>query len=200
MKATFSITVVAPHDRVALSNMPVVNTQEVAEGIQYEYAKSPIMSTYLVAVVIGELDYVEEESRDGVLVRIYTQKGRAAQGQFALKVASRAVSFYRDFFGIGYPLPKMDMVAIPDFAMGAMENFGLITYRETRLLVDELNTSATSKQATSRTTCHEISHQWFGNLVTMQWWTHLWLNEGFARWAEHLAVDSMFPEWVSALR
>ncbi|KAG5880379.1 hypothetical protein JTB14_027286 [Gonioctena quinquepunctata] len=153
------------------------------------------MSTYLVAAVIGEYDYIEDESSDGVLVRVYTPKGKKEQGKFALEVATKVLPFYKEYFDIAYPLPKIDLIAIADFSAGAMENWGLVTYRETCLLVDPQNTSAVSKQWIALVVGHELAHQWFGNLVTMEWWTHLWLNEGYASFVEFICVNHLFPEY-----
>eukprot|EP01027_Heterolobosea_sp_BB2_P018308 GEZU01025811.1.p1 GENE.GEZU01025811.1~~GEZU01025811.1.p1 ORF type:complete len:486 (+),score=140.93 GEZU01025811.1:106-1563(+) len=197
-KAIFSITLVVPNHMEAISNMPIISEQPSSSDPELKvvkYADTPIMSTYLVAFIIGEFDFVEAKSRDGINVRVYTPVGKKQQGNFALNVSVKTIDFFTDFFNIGYPLPKMDLLAIPDFAAGAMENWGAITYRETRLLIDEEQSSASTKQETARTVAHEIGHQWFGNLTTMQWWTHLWLNEGFARFVEHLAVNYIFPEW-----
>ncbi|EDO44762.1 predicted protein [Nematostella vectensis] len=194
-KATFDVTLVVPQDRVALSNMNVIE-ERAAEGNNslkvVKYARTPIMSTYLLAFVVGEFDYVEGSDSDGVAVRVYTPKGKSIQGQFALEVAVKTLPFYKDYFGIKYPLPKMDLIAIPDFAAGAMENWGLVTYRETALLIDPENSSSATKQWVALVVGHEIAHQWFGNL---EWWTHLWLNEGFASWIEYLCVDHCFPEY-----
>jgi len=159
------------------------------------YDRTPIMSTYLLAFVVGEFDYVEAREKNNVLIRVYTPVGKKAQGEFALDVAVKTLPFYNDYFEIPYPLPKMDLIAIPDFAAGAMENWGLVTYRENALLVDPENTSSNTKQWVALVVGHELAHQWFGNLVTMQWWTHLWLNEGFASWIEYLCVDYCFPDW-----
>ncbi|XP_065074613.1 puromycin-sensitive aminopeptidase [Ochlerotatus camptorhynchus] len=195
IKATFDITLTVPKDRVALSNMHVVSESE-SDGLRtLKYGRSPIMSTYLVAVVVGEFDYVEGKSKDGVLVRVFTPVGKNEQGKFALDVAIEVLHYYNSYFSIAYPLPKMDLVAISDFSAGAMENWGLITYRETFVLVDTENTSLIRKQSIALTVAHEIAHQWFGNLVTMEWWTHLWLNEGYASFAEFLCVNKLFPNY-----
>jgi puromycin-sensitive aminopeptidase len=153
------------------------------------------MSTYLLAFVIGEFEYVETFTNNGTLVRVYTLPGRSEQGRFALDVGKRSLELYDDYFDTPYPLPKMDMIAIPDFAAGAMENWGLVTYRENLLLIDETNSSATTKQNVAEVVAHELAHQWFGNLVTMEWWTNLWLNEGFATWMANFVLNKLFPEW-----
>jgi len=196
IKATFDVTLVVPKDRVALSNMPVISEKEVGDNLkELKYDTSPIMSTYLLAFVVGEFDYVEKTDEDGVVVRVYTPTGKKEQGLFALDVAVKTLPFYNKYFKIAYPLPKCDLIAIADFSAGAMENWGLITYRETALLVDPENSSARIKQWVALVVGHELAHQWFGNLVTMEWWTHLWLNEGFASWIEYLCVDFCFPEY-----
>nr|XP_016933786.1 puromycin-sensitive aminopeptidase isoform X2 [Drosophila suzukii] len=196
IKATFDITLVVPKDRVALSNMPVIKEDSLQDGLRrVRFDRTPIMSTYLVAVVVGEYDYVEGKSDDGVLVRVFTPVGKREQGTFALEVATKVLPYYKDYFNIAYPLPKMDLIAISDFSAGAMENWGLVTYRETFVLVDPKNTSLMRKQSIALTVGHEIAHQWFGNLVTMEWWTHLWLNEGYASFVEFLCVHHLFPEY-----
>ncbi|ALC43653.1 Psa [Drosophila busckii] len=196
IKATFDITLVVPKDRVALSNMPVMKEDELPGDMRrVRFDRTPIMSTYLVAVVVGEYDYVEGKSTDGVIVRVFTPVGKKEQGQFALEVATKVLPYYKSYFNIAYPLPKMDLIAISDFSAGAMENWGLVTYRETFVLVDPKNTSLMRKQSIALTVGHEIAHQWFGNLVTMEWWTHLWLNEGYASFVEFLCVHHLFPEY-----
>lgn len=196
LKATFDITLKVPKNLIALSNMPIKDQKTLDNDLEeISFKKTPKMSTYLVAVVVGEFDYVEDVTRDGVIVRVYTPLGKKEQGRFALKVATKVLPYYNDYFKISYPLPKMDLIAIADFSAGAMENWGLVTYRETFVLVDPDNTSLIRKQSIALTVGHEIAHQWFGNLVTMEWWTYLWLNEGYASFVEFLCVNHIFPEY-----
>ncbi|BHF83798.1 hypothetical protein SprV_0902694500 [Sparganum proliferum] len=206
-KATFDISLVAMDNEVALSNMPEVSRTMIppptsrpapADGHNYvkiQFDRSPYMSTYLVAMVVGNFEYVSAKDVHGVDVRVFTPPGKKACGEYALEVSVKTLPFYADLFGHKFPLPKCDLIAIPDFACGAMENWGLITYRETALLIDHEHTSLMSKQRVAITVAHELAHMWFGNLVTMEWWTHLWLNEGFATWIEFLAVDYCFPDY-----
>ncbi|TKW32831.1 hypothetical protein SEVIR_2G193100v4 [Setaria viridis] len=194
-KAKFKLTLEVPPGLVALSNMPIANQTLTGPFKTISYEESPLMSTYLVAIVVGLLEYIEGVTPEGTKVRVYTQVGKSNQGKFALDVGVKSLHLYKDYFGTPYPLPKLDMVAIPDFSAGAMENYGLVTFREVALLFDEESSSESSKQNIAITVAHELAHQWFGNLVTMEWWTHLWLNEGFATWMSHLAVDSFFPQW-----
>ncbi|KAL9267254.1 Aminopeptidase M1-like protein [Drosera capensis] len=194
-KATFKITLDVPSDLIALSNMPIAEEKQQGDIKTVYYEESPIMSTYLVAIVVGLFDYVESHTSDGVKVRVYSQVGKANQGKFALDVAVKTLEIYRKYFAVPYSLPKLDMIAIPDFAAGAMENYGLVTYRDVALLYDEQHSAAANKQRVTIVVAHELAHQWFGNLVTMEWWTHLWLNEGFATWVSYLATDDIFPEW-----
>lgn len=196
IKATFDISLSVPKDRVALSNMPVKSEQELPDGNKLlKFETTPIMSTYLVAMVVGEFDFIEDTTPDGIKVRVYTPVGKQEQGQFALEVAVKTLPYYKDYFKMPYPLPKMDLIAVGSFAAGAMENWGLVTYRETCLLVDPLMTSTQRKQWIALIVAHELAHQWFGNLVTMEWWTHLWLNEGYATFAEFLCVAKLYPEF-----
>ncbi|MCF8706224.1 M1 family metallopeptidase, partial [Corynebacterium sp. MC-25] len=159
------------------------------------FEESPIMSTYLVALVVGIFDRIEETTADGVMVGVYCPVGKRDKGKFALDVAVKSLDIFTKYFSTPYPLKKLDMVAVPEFSGGAMENYGLIIYRENELLYDELLSPASRKQINTICVSHEVAHQWFGNLVTMEWWTHLWLNEGFATWISYMATDSMFPEW-----
>eukprot|EP01116_Phalansterium_solitarium_P014381 TRINITY_DN3200_c0_g1_i1.p1 TRINITY_DN3200_c0_g1~~TRINITY_DN3200_c0_g1_i1.p1 ORF type:complete len:914 (+),score=361.44 TRINITY_DN3200_c0_g1_i1:169-2742(+) len=195
VKATFEIVLSIPSNLNALSNMPVVS-ESVSDGVKtLQFGVSPIMSTYLVAFVVGEFDYVEGTTKEGVVVRVYTPPGKKELGTFALNVGVKTLSYFTEYFGVPYPLPKLDMIAVADFAAGAMENWGLVTYRETALLVDAANSGVASKQRVAYVVGHELAHQWFGNLVTMEWWKELWLNEGFATFVGNQAVDHLFPEW-----
>jgi aminopeptidase N len=194
-KATFELTLDAPEGETVLSNTPVVK-QDNKDGITTTtFQRTPHMSTYLLAFIYGDLGYLEAKTKDHVLVRTYATPDNVEHTKFALDVAVKCLEFFNDYFGIDYPLPKCDLIALPDFASGAMENWGCITFREHAMLVDPANTSLSSKQYVAMVVAHELAHQWFGNLVTMRWWTDLWLNEGFASWIEYLAVDHIYPEW-----
>ncbi len=195
-KARFKISLIVPRQLTALSNMPIEKQAKLAGGLKHVHYKiSPVMPTYLVAFVVADLEYIEAKDKNGILIRVYTLPGKKEQGRFALKVARHALPYFTEWFGIPYALPKCDMVALPDFASGAMENWGLVTYRETALLVDPVNSSASACQRVAEVIDHELAHQWFGNLVTMRWWTDLWLNEGFASYMGPKAVHDQFPEW-----
>ncbi|WOG88507.1 hypothetical protein DCAR_0207742 [Daucus carota subsp. sativus] len=186
---------VVPSELTVLSNMPVCqeNSDGILKSVQFE--ESPIVSTYLVAVVIGLFDYIEDKTSDGIVVRAYCPVGKSEKGKLALNIAVKALDIYKNYCSVPYSLPKLDMVAVPDFSAGAMENYGLIVYRETELLHDDLHSSAANTQRLAIVVTHEVAHQWFGNLVTIEWWTHLWLNEGFATWISYLATDIIYPEW-----
>eukprot|EP01018_Ginkgo_biloba_P004146 Gb_08897 [translate_table: standard] len=175
--------------------MPAIEEKSNGSLKTVSFEESPLMSTYLVAIVVGEFNYMEGITVAGNKVRVYCEIGKEDQAKFALDVAVRTLPFFTEYFGTPYSLPKLDMVAIPDFAAGAMENYGLVTYRESALLYDEHHSAAANKQRVAIVVTHELAHQWFGNLVTMEWWTHLWLNEGFATWVSYLATDYLFPEW-----
>lgn len=194
-KATFDLTLTSPLKEEVSSNTPVKAQEERDGKLVTTFETTPKMSTYLLAFVYGDMKFKEAKTKDGVVVRTYATPENVAFTDFALDVAVKTLEFYNDYFDIPYPLPKCDLLALPDFASGAMENWGCITFREQCMLVDPENTSLPVKQYVAMVVAHELAHQWFGNLVTMRWWTDLWLNEGFASWIEYLATDKHFPEW-----
>ena len=195
-KAVFQIHLVVPTGKTAISNTLPVSIKEHTAGYNVvSFAPTPKMSTYLLAFIVGDFEWLEQKTKSGVLVRVMTVPGKKHQGAFALDTTVRSLEFYEAYFGIKYPLNTLDMLAIPDFASLAMENWGAITFREIGLLVDESQSSTSSKELIAIVIAHELAHQWFGNLVTMEWWTHLWLNEGFASYIPYLAIDALFPDW-----
>ena len=201
LKATFDITLIAEKHLTCLSNMDVASEQEVRSTTgpgtkkAVTFSRSPLMSTYLVAFIVGELRYVET-TNFRVPIRVYATPDKDIEhGRFALDLAARTLDFYEKTFDSDFPLPKMDMVAIPDFSAGAMENWGLVTYRVVDLLYDEKTSGASVKERIAETVQHELAHQWFGNLVTMDFWDGLWLNEGFATWMSWYSCNHFYPEW-----
>ncbi|OQR67760.1 puromycin-sensitive aminopeptidase-like [Tropilaelaps mercedesae] len=200
MKAVFEVTMITKKGLLALSNtMPVEEKDDEEEGwTRTTFEPTPKMSTYLVCFVVGQYDYVEALSARSVRVRVYTPIAKKDQGKFALDMAVKSLDFYEDYFKIPYPLSKIDLIAIPDFAMGAMEHWGLITARETCILNDSAHSTTQGKIQNAMTIAHELAHQWFGNLVTMEWWTYLWLSEGFARFMETVAISLLAPEFDTA--
>ena len=179
-----------------LGNMPVKTAHEANEKLVTTFDTTPRMSTYLLALVMGELQSKSATTKSGVDVNVWsTPAQKLSSLDFALKEAVDTIVFFDDYFGVPYPLPKADHVAVPDFSAGAMENWGLITYRETALIVEEQHSGLAARQYVSSVIAHELSHQWFGNLVTMKWWNNLWLNESFASIMENIAPNALHPDW-----
>ena len=195
MKASFQLTLTVPADMDAVSNMPPTDETVDGDTKTVRFGESPVMSTYLLAFIVAELGMIEQQAENGTMVRVLTTPGKEEQGRFALETSVALLSYFNDYFGIPYPLEKLDHIAIPDFAAGAMENWGAITYRETALLVDPAISPAATRQRVAEVVSHEMAHMWFGDLVTMQWWDDLWLNESFASWMGDKAVDHIHPEW-----
>ncbi len=195
-KSTYDVTLVTAPGLTVLGNMPITEASERDGALTTTFATTPRMSSYLLAFVVGELHKKTAHTTSGVEVNIWATPAQSEETlDFALDIATRSIDFYDEYFGVPYPLPKSDHVALPDFSSGAMENWGLITYRESCLLADPKLTPESSKRFIATVIAHELSHQWFGNLVTMQWWNDLWLNESFANMMEYLAVDTLHPEW-----
>jgi aminopeptidase N len=195
-KATFDITVVADKGMTVISNSPVASDDPSADGAKHtvSFTTTPKMSSYLAAIVVGNFSYIEGSS-DGIPIRVYATPGKEKLGAFALQMAEFAMHYYNQYFGIKYPYGKLDFVALADFSAGAMENTGCITFREMLLLTDEKTSSLELRKVVAVDVTHEMAHQWFGDLVTMQWWDDLWLNEGFATWMSSKPIEAWKPEW-----
>ncbi|XP_075431253.1 aminopeptidase N isoform X2 [Ascaphus truei] len=201
MKATFNITLTYKPQYVALSNMPSISNSSITENNQTwtvtQFGKTPKMSTYLLAFIVSEFDSIEERNGEPQ-VQIWGRKKAITvedHGRYALNVTRPILKFLESYYNTSYPLPKSDQIALPDFSAGAMENWGLVTYRETALLYDPLVSSIGNKERVVTVIAHELAHQWFGNLVTIRWWNDLWLNEGFASYVEYLGADFAEPTW-----
>uniref|UniRef100_A0A7M4E987 Aminopeptidase n=1 Tax=Crocodylus porosus TaxID=8502 RepID=A0A7M4E987_CROPO len=194
-KAQFSVKIRREPKHLALSNMPIVRSVNISKWlVEDHFDVSVKMSTYLVAFMVSDFKSVSKMTRHGIKISIYAVPDKINQADYALDAAVKLLDFYEDYFSIPYPLPKQDLAAIPDFQSGAMENWGLTTYRESALLYDSEKSSASSKLWITMIIAHELAHQWFGNLVTMEWWDDLWLNEGFAKFMEYVSVSVTHPE------
>jgi aminopeptidase N len=195
-KATFDITVTADKGMTVISNSPVASDVPSADGAKHtvSFTTTPKMSSYLAAIVVGNFSYIEGSS-DGIPIRVYAAPGKEKLGAFALQMGEFAMHYYNQYFGIKYPYGKLDFVALADFSAGAMENTGCITFREMLLLTDEKTSSLELRKVVAVDVTHEMAHQWFGDLVTMQWWDDLWLNEGFATWMSSKPIEAWKPEW-----
>src|SRR5881398_2545692 len=193
-RARFQLTVVVPENWLAVSNMPIESERKIEGGKEVGFAPTPPMSSYLNVFVAGELDFIE--SRVGpTQIRVIATKGKAELGRYALEVSAQILQYYNEYFGVPYPLPKLDQIAIPGGFGGAMENWGGITYYESRLLFDSKSSSGETKQNIYEVLAHEMAHMWFGDLVTMAWWDNLWLNEGFASWMGSKCTAHFNPQW-----
>ena len=196
LKAVFGITLVAPEGLAAISNGPEIEREPLADGrVRVRFADTMVMSTYLVAFVVGRLELTDPVDAGGVPVRVAHVPGKGHLTAFALEAAVFSMRFFRDYYDIPYPDAKVDMIALPDFAQGAMENTGCITYRDALLLVDPDQATQPELENVADVVAHELAHQWFGNLVTMRWWNGIWLNEAFATFMALLTVDAWRPEW-----
>ncbi|CAG0906478.1 unnamed protein product, partial [Cyprideis torosa] len=199
LKATFDVSIARKEDMTTLTNMDKNRTQPISGmpgWVWDHYNPSVPMSTYLVAFVVSNLAYMESDSAlSKTKFQIWTRPEALDQAAYAADIGPKMLEFFVDYYQVDFPLPKQDMVAIPDFGAGAMENWGLIIYRETALLFHPKLASASSKKRVAIVIAHELAHQWFGNLVTPAWWSDLWLNEGFASYMEYLAVNYTHPNW-----
>lgn len=193
-KATFTLALKWDEQpgEMALSNMPEI---EVKDGVHH-FEETVRMSSYLVAFAFGDLQAKYTETKDGVKIGVFSTKAhKPKELDFALDIAKRSIEFYEEYYQTKYPLPHSWQLALPDFSAGAMENWGLVTYREAYLLLDPDNTSLEMKKLVATVIAHELAHQWFGDLVTMKWWDNLWLNESFANMMEYVAIDAIEPDW-----
>ena len=195
-KATYDVSLIIDSGDTGISNGPIISDTPGPGAGKHtlKFLTTPKMSTYLVAFLVGDFQCTEGES-DGVKIRGCATPDKVALTPYSVEVAKYVLHYYDDYFGIPYPLKKLDLIALPDFEAGAMENFGAITYRETDMLVDPKTASVGAKKEVANVVAHEMAHQWFGDLVTMQWWDNIWLNEGFATWMANKPVAAMHPEW-----
>ena len=195
-KATFDIAAVVDKGDTAISNSPIASDQPGPGSNKHTitFKTTPKMSSYLVALAVGDFEYVEGFA-EGVPIRVWTTPGKKQMGTYALQVAEQCVKYFNNYFGIKYPFEKLDLIGLPDFAAGAMENTGAITFRDALLLADEKHAPTYAYKEIGSVISHEIAHMWFGDLVTMNWWDDIWLNEGFATWMETKPLKAWKPEW-----
>jgi puromycin-sensitive aminopeptidase len=195
-KAVFGVTLVVPDDLLAISNAGEIGREPLGDGkVAVRFADTMPMSTYLVAFVVGPIAATAPVNVDGKPLRVVCPPGKEHLADFALEVGAFALRYFTDWFGMVYPGDKLDLVAIPDFAFGAMENLGCVTFRERYLLVDPATATQSELQAVVDVIAHELAHMWFGDLVTMKWWNGIWLNEAFATFMEMTCTDAFRPEW-----
>ena len=200
-KATFTVSIDVPKDRMAVSNMPVAAVTSLSPATQrVRFQQTPKMSTYLLFVGVGDFERIQNRV-DGVDIGIVVKRGDTGKAGYALEQAGNLLHYYNDYFGTPYPLPKLDLIAAPgQIAGGSMENWGAIFYSQHHLLFDPRSSTEKDRQLVFEVVAHEMAHQWFGDLVTMAWWDELWLNEGFARWMQTYAADDLHPEWQTGLQ
>ena len=195
-KAKFNLTLIIHSNLTAISNMPIEATKNLnKKETKIKFQETPIMSTYLLFFAIGKIKCKQIKTRNNILIRVWATNEQEKFSDFALETSEKLLGYFESYFGTKYPLPKLDHIAIPDFAAGAMENWGCISYRETALLVDPEKSSIQTKQLVAAIIAHEMAHMWFGDLVTMDWWNDLWLNESFASWMGDKAISNLYPEW-----
>ncbi|HKN34264.1 MAG TPA: M1 family metallopeptidase [Terriglobales bacterium] len=195
-KATFDISVVADKGDIAISNGKIVSDTPGPTNGKHTitFSTTPKMSSYLVALAVGDFEYVEG-SADGIPIRVWATPGKKEMGNYALQVAQQCMHYFNNYFGIKYPFEKLDLIGLPDFGAGAMENTAAITFRDALLLMNEKNAPAWAYKEIGSVISHEMAHQWFGDLVTMEWWDDIWLNEGFATWMESKPLEAWKPDW-----
>jgi aminopeptidase N len=200
-KATFTVSIDAPKDRMAVSNMPIAEVTSLSPTTQrVRFQQTPKMSTYLLFIGVGDFERIENRV-DGVDIGVVVKRGDTGKAGYALEQAGKLLHYYNEYFGVPYPLPKLDLIAAPgEIIGGSMENWGAIFYSQNHLLFDPRNSTEQDRQLVFLVVAHEMAHQWFGDLVTMAWWDDLWLNEGFARWMQTYAADDLHPEWETGLQ
>ena len=198
-KASIELTVTVPQALLAVSNMPTVREQPIGSGQkQVAFLPTPKMSSYLFVLTIGDLERMTGDA-DGVTVGVVATRGKSVNGRYALDSAIELLRYYNDYFGVKYPLPKLDLIAVPGGFGGAMENWGGITFFESRLLFDPATNPSDARRGIFSILAHEMAHLWFGDLVTTAWWDNLWLNEGFASWMQTKSAEALHPDWQSWL-